>query len=283
MKAPAFAYARPDTLAEALGLLARHGADAAVLAGGQSLMPMMNLRMAQPRLLVDINRIPGLDGIEADGDGLRIGARARHASVAASPLVRTRAPLLAEALSYVAHATIRNRGTIGGSLALADPAAELPACAVCLSAGIVLASIAGERELAAAAFHEGLFATARRADELVLAVRIPSFPMGWQYSFTEVARRRGDYAIAGLAFAWRREGPGAECRIAFCGIEPAPRRMPAVEALVAEGADRAAVLGALDQLDPMGTEDAPPTYRRRLAAVLLGRALDRVEAAADAA
>jgi carbon-monoxide dehydrogenase medium subunit len=283
MKAPAFAYVRPDTLAAVLDLLARHGEDAAVLAGGQSLMPMMNLRMTQPRLLVDINRIPGLDGIEADGAGLRIGALARHAGVAASSLARTRAPLVVEALGHVAHAAIRNRGTIGGSLVLSDPAAELPACAVCLSAGVVLASAAGEREVAAAAFHQGLFTTARRADELLLRICIPAFPPGWQFSFTEVARRRGDYAIAGLAFAWRREGPGADCRVAFCGIEPAPRRLPAVEALVAGGADRAAVLGALDMLDPMGTGDAPPAYRRRLAGVLLDRALDRVEALADAA
>ncbi len=145
MKAPCFDYARPETLAAVLALLAEHGDAAAVLAGGQSLMPMLNLRMTQPGLLVDINRIAGLDAIGVAGDTLVIGSRARHRDVLNSPLVAAHAPLLAEALAQVAHAAIRNRGTIGGSLALADPAAELPACAVCLGATIVTASIGGER------------------------------------------------------------------------------------------------------------------------------------------
>lgn len=285
MKAPGFGLARPVTLEDALELLARHGAEAAILAGGQSLMPMMNLRMAHPKLLIDINRIPGLDGIALEAAGLRIGARARLCDVMRSPLVHVAAPMLAEACRHVAHPAIRNRGTVGGSLALADPAAEMPACAVCLGATVTTLSQAGRRTHAAHAFFEGLYATARRPDELLLDMQAPQFGPDWRFAFEEVARRHGDYATAGLAFAARHEdGRIAQCRIAFCGVEPHPRRLPGLEALMSAGADPAAVLDGLGELDPMSSDDAPASYRRHLAGVLLGRAAGRAAARrADAA
>lgn len=266
MKAPLFDYARPDTLAGALALLAEHGDAAAILAGGQSLMPMLNLRMAQPRMLLDINRIDGLDAIVVDGDRLVIGALARHRDVLASPLVAAHASLLTDALGHVAHAAIRNRGTFGGSLALADPAAELPACAICLGATIVTASVDGERTHAAADFFRGLYATACRPDELILRVCIPLLP-GWRFVFREVARRHGDYAIAGLAMGMA----AGSCRVAFCGVETAPRRLPAIEAAVMGG-----TLPDLDVLEPMSSEEAPASLRRHLAGVLLRRSAEEL-------
>jgi carbon-monoxide dehydrogenase medium subunit len=278
MKAPRFAYARPETLQETLALLAEHGSDAAILAGGQSLMPMLALRMAQPRLLIDINRLAGLDGIKRDGANLVIGARARHAAVLASPLVRTHAPLLSQALVQVAHPAIRNRGTLGGSLSLADPAAELPACAVCLGARIVTACLEGERAFPADDFFQGLYTTALVPGEILVRVEIPLRGPDWRFAFQEVARRHGDFAIAGIAVAVRLAGGRiAECRIATCGVEPAPRRLRTVEAAVVQGATGDAlnaVLGAA--LDPMSSAEAPAFYRRHLAAVLLDRALRQI-------
>ena len=267
MKAPRFDYARPDTLPAALALLAEHGDAAAVLAGGQSLMPMLNLRMTAPALLIDINRIAGLDGIALQEGRLVIGARTRHCEVIRSPLVAAHAPLLAEALGHVAHAAIRNRGTLGGSLALADPAAELPACAVCLNATIVTASAAGERAHPAAAFFRGLYDTARQPDELVVRVEIPPPPPGWRFTFREVARRHGDYAVAGLALGLGPDG----CQLAFCGVEPTPRRLPRAEEAVLHGKEP-----DLAELEPMNSDDAPAAFRRHLAGVLLHRAAEAV-------
>lgn len=273
-----FAYARPTTLEEALGILARAGEDAAPLAGGQSLVPMMAMRVARPALLVDLNRVAGLDAIALEGGVLRIGAMARHAAVLAHPLVAAGAPLLSRALEEVAHPAIRNRGTLGGSLALADPAAELPACMVALDATIVLASAGGERRVPAASFFQGLYATARRSDELLLRVEIPS-AAGWTPWFAEVARRRGDYALAGLAVMARcASGRIAEARLAFCGVEAAPRRLPAVEAALVAGEDAPSRLPAL--LEPLGSAEAPAGYRLHLAQVLLRRATEGLHAAA---
>jgi aerobic carbon-monoxide dehydrogenase medium subunit len=275
VKTPRFAYARPETLPETLRLLAEYGSAAAILAGGQSLMPMLALRMAQPDLLIDINRIAGLDGVVLRDDTLVLGARARHAAVLGSPLVRTHAPLLAEALAHVAHPAIRNRGTFGGSLALADPSAELPACAVCLGARIVTASLEGERRHAADEFFQGLYATALTPEALLIRVEIPLFGADWRFAFQEVARRHGDFAIAGVAVAVRPAGGRiAECRIAYCGVEPAPRRLPTVEAALVQGAAGDALRAALrTALDPMSSAEAPAGYRRHLAGVLLDRAL----------
>ena len=273
MKPARFDYARPDTLDAALAALAEHGTEAAVLAGGQSLMPMLNLRMARPGLLLDINRIPGLDGISLEAGILTIGARARHADVLASPLVRQAAPMLTEALHHVAHPAIRNRGTIGGSIALADPAAEMPACMVALGASLVAASARGERRIAAEAFFRGVYATALEPDELLLRVEIPAIAPGWTQGFTEVSRRHGDYAMAGLALALRREGGRVtEARIVLCGIEPAPRRQRAAEAALVESGPEAAC-NALSAREAMEGAEVTAAHRLHLARVLLRRAL----------
>ncbi|MDP2330511.1 MAG: xanthine dehydrogenase family protein subunit M [Reyranella sp.] len=266
MKAARFEYARPATMPQALELLAHHGNDGAPLAGGQSLMPMMNLRLATPAVLVDIGRIPGLADIALAGDRLVIGAMARHADMLASSLVREHAPLLSSALVHVAHAAIRNRGTLGGSLSLADPAAELPACMVCLDAEIRLISVRGERVVAAADFFKGTYATNRAPDELLVSVAVPRLQSGWRFSFDEFARRRGDFAIAGLAFGAKlAAGRIEQCRVAFCGVEDAPRRLQGASLdEVRETATR--------ELRPSSSVDAPAAYRVRLALALLDRA-----------
>jgi aerobic carbon-monoxide dehydrogenase medium subunit len=283
MKPARFEYRRPDTLPAALDLLQRHGAEAAVLAGGQSLMPMLNLRMARPSVLIDIGHIPDLDRITAGEGAVIIGARARHVDVLRAALVRQHAPLLPQALRHVAHPAIRNRGTFGGSLALADPAAELPACAVCLGADISLTSARGTRHVPADDFFTGLYGTRREADELLLEVRIPSALPGWRFDFDEVTRRHGDFAMAGLAFAARMAGGRIEeCRIVFCGVEAAPRRQASAEAClagasVADTAARAAAVAGLGEgMDSMASDDVPAAYRLHLAGILLGRALDRL-------
>lgn len=273
MKPARFDYRRPESVPEALALLAQP--EAAVLSGGQSLMPMLNLRVARPAMLVDINRIAGLDAIALEGGVLRIGARARHAAVLASPLVAQAAPLLAQALPHVAHAAIRNRGTHGGSLALADPAAEMPACAVCLDATLVAASAArGERRIAAADFFQGLYSTALEPDELLTRIEYPAAQPGWRFAFLEVARRHGDFAMAGLALALL---PGRDARLATCGVEAAPRRLPEAEAALVAG-DVEGACAVLRSLEAMGTAETPAAYRLHLAQVLLRRAATQLEA-----
>ena len=197
MKAAAFAYAKPGTLAEAFELLARPGAK--VLAGGQSLIPSLNMRLSAPDLLVDITGLPGLSGITLQGNSLRIGALTTHAEIEKSGEIRKHVPLLALAVPHIAHAAIRNRGTIGGSLALADPAAEYPACAVALEAVLVLKSRTEERRVKAEQFFKGLFETDLRAGELLLAAEFPVAKSGDRTAFHELTRRHGDYAIIGLA------------------------------------------------------------------------------------
>jgi carbon-monoxide dehydrogenase medium subunit len=282
MKPARFDYLRPATIDEALGMLAEHGSDAAVLAGGQSLMPMLNLRFARPAQIIDIKRLPDLDQIVLTDEGVSIGALARHVSVKGSTIVREHAPLIAMALDHVAHAAIRNRGTLGGSLALADPAAEMPACAVCLDAEIVVASQCGERRIAAADFFKGIYTTALDSGELITGVVIPRLA-GWRWDFDEVARRRGDFAIAGLALGVRLEGAlVAECRVVFCGAEAAPRRLTATENVIVGSrvGSRASIKETLNVLasilEPMESEEYPPSYRKRVTAVLLERGLARL-------
>jgi aerobic carbon-monoxide dehydrogenase medium subunit len=283
VKPARFEYVRPETVSAALELLASLGNDAAILAGGQSLVPMLNLRMARPRTLIDINRIGGLDRIEVQDGALIIGACARHSEVLRSPAVYLHAPLLREALKHVAHPAIRNRGTLGGSLALADPAAELPACVVCLGAEIKLASRHGERAVAAEDFFTGLYTTACATDDLLLHVRISPFDQQWRFSFDEVARRHGDFALAGLAFAARlSRGRIDDCRIVFCGVEVTPRRLRTVEhfligAALNDGAARVAACAALaEELEPMPSGDCPAAYRLHIANALLSGAAERL-------
>ena len=206
MKPAPFRYARAGSLAEALALLAEAPGDTKLLAGGQSLVPMLNMRLVRPAVLVDVNGLRELVGIAPTAeDGLRIGALTRHAELAASPAVRERAPLLAEAARHVGHAAIRNQGTLGGSLAHADPAAELPAAVLALDARIQIRGPRGAREVAADAFFRGLLATALEPDEILTAIDIPAQPPGW--GFVEIARRPGDFALAGVAAVIRARHP----------------------------------------------------------------------------
>jgi aerobic carbon-monoxide dehydrogenase medium subunit len=284
MKPARFAYTRPETLRETLDLLEHHGSDAAILAGGQSLMPLLNLRMAQPAILIDINAIPGMATIERQRNRIVIGGRTRHNDVLHAPLLIEANSLLVQAMPYVAHAAIRNRGTLGGSLALADPAAEMAACAVCLDADIVAVSCRGERVIPAARFFEGLYSTALAPDELISRVSYPVLDPSWRVAFDEIARRRGDFAMAALALGVQVvEGRIADCRIAFGGIETHSRRLTSVEAAligrpVADPAARAAAAGILDRsLSPFEGGEYSPAYRRQLARVLLDRLLNRME------
>src|SRR5882672_2397480 len=218
MKAPRFAYARPASLAEALALLAEHKGDARVLAGGQSLVPMMNFRVAAPKVLVDINRIAALTGIKVSRNHLRIGALTRQAELECSADIARYLPLIAAAMPHVAHPAIRNRGTFGGSCALADPAAELPACALALGATFIAAGRKGERRIAAVDFFKGLYATALKAGELLVAAEFPLPKPGDTSAFGELARRHGDYAMVGLAVhGSTRGGQFSDLRVAFFG------------------------------------------------------------------
>ena len=284
MKAPRFAYVRAESLDQVLDLLAEHGEDARILAGGQSLMPTLNMRLSRPRLLIDVNRLDELAGIALDGDEVRIGALARHAEVLRSPVVAEHLPLIAEALPHVAHAAIRNRGTFGGSIALADPAAELPACAVALDAAFVLAGKDGRRTVAARSFFKGLFETERRDDEILVEARIPARLPGYASAFMELARRHGDFALAGVCCHAKRDGAAlADLRLAYFGSDDRPR-FAAAAAAAAEGrvwseAVKADVAAALDgDLDPIGNFHASAATRLHLAKVLTGRALDRLAA-----
>ena len=212
MKAPAFAYAKPASLAEALELLARPGAK--VLAGGQSLIPSLNLRLSAPELLVDISGLYSLKGIKLEGQRVRIGALTTHAQIENSPEIRKHLPLLAEAAPHIAHPAIRNRGTLGGSLALADPAAEYPACAVALNAVLVIEGRNGQRRVAAEKFFKGLFETDLKPDEILVAAEFPIANQAGRSVFLELTRRHGDYAIIGLA--------AHDSKLVFFGAGPVP-------------------------------------------------------------
>ncbi len=285
MKAPRFSYVRPESLEGVLELLAEHEGEARILAGGQSLMPTLNMRLSEPRLLIDINRIDALKGISLEDGMVRIGALARHAEVLKSPLVAEHLPLIADAMPHVAHAAIRNRGTFGGSIALADPAAELPACAVALNASFVLASTRGRRTVPARSFFHGLYETELAEDELLVEACIPAIAPGYRSAFMEFARRHGDFALAGVCCHARVEGRVLrDVSLACFGGEDRPRFAAAASA-AAEGRAwseevKAAVKAALGgELEPEGTFHASAETRVHLAQVLAARAVDRMIAA----
>ncbi|MGA0593650.1 FAD binding domain-containing protein [Enterovirga sp. CN4-39] len=284
MKAPDFAYARPTTLDEALALLAEHGEDARLLAGGQSLVTSLNMRLAAPSLLIDLNRIPDLAGI-AESDGLvRIGAMARHREVGESPLVRERLPLLAAAMPHIAHPAIRNRGTIGGSVALGDPATEWPACCLALDATMVVRAQGGERRVPAAEFFQGLYTTAVGPDEILVAIEMPIPSSGALWGFDELARRSGDYALAGLAASARSEGGRlADVRLAFFGVADRPVLASAAAAALQAGDIKAAQAMLGDEIDPPDDIAVKGATRLHLARVLLGRVAGRMMEAAGGA
>jgi len=289
VKPPAFEYFRPDSVDEALALLEQHGAEAKPLAGGQSLVPAMNFRLAQPAALVDLNGLDALAGIAETGGGIRLGAMTRHRAVERSPLVASRAPLLAETMPYVAHPQIRNRGTVGGSLAHADPAAELPAVMVASSARFLLRSRSAERWVDAGAFFTGLFATALEPGELVAAIEVPAMPPRTGWAFEEMSRRHGDYALVGVACLVTLDPRGrcAAARIALLSVGEGPTLAPKASAALAGVAPtaeavRAAAEAVNDDLDPPSDIHATAAFRRQLASVLTRRALTRAVARASA-
>ena len=285
MKAAGFDYLRARSVEDVFAALATHGPEARILAGGQSLLAALNLRLDAPRLLVDITGLDALRGIAETPAGLRIGALTRHVDLLRAPLVARCAPLLAEAVPHVAHAAIRNRGTIGGSLALSDPAAEYPA--VALASGAVLHALgpAGRRDIAAADFFRGLYATALAPDELLEAVTFPAPPDGARHAFLEIARRHGDYALIGVALRARLDqGRLHDMRAAFVNGGPHPV-LASAAAAAAEGlplveAAEAACAALAADLDPPGDVQAAPATRLHLARVLLRRALARIGDAA---
>ncbi len=283
MKAPPFAYARARSTDELFDLLGRHGDGARILAGGQSLVASLNLRLSEPQILVDITHLPGLRGITVADGVVTIGALTRHAEVAGSDLVRQHLPLLAQAVQHVAHPAIRNRGTLGGSLALNDPAAEYPAVALALGATLVARGPSGVRRIPAARFFRGIYATALAPDELLEAAEFPVQAPNERAVFLELARRHGDYAMVGLAAQGRMEaGQAAGLRLVFLAVGDGPVQASAAMAAAQGGPLRdriAAAQAALDtDLDPPGDLNAAPATRRHLARVLLGRALTEMAA-----
>jgi len=279
MKAASFAYARPDSLGEALALLERHGEAARVLAGGQSLLASLNMRLSSPELLVDVTGLKELSGIRVQGDALHIGALTRHCEIERSAKVAQHVPLLAQAVPHVAHVAIRNAGTLGGSIALADPAAEYPACALALEATLVIAGPRGERRVAARDFFRGLYSTALEPQELLLAAEFPLLEPGYRSAFLELARRHGDYAIVGVAAHARVEG-GRLCdlRLAYLGVGAtavrADRAAAAIEGKACGPQTVAAAQAALgEDLDPLPDLYHSAATKLHLARVMTGRAL----------
>jgi len=278
MKPAPFAYIRARSLTEVFDLIAEHGQDVRILAGGQSLLATLALRLSEPALLVDIAGLKELRFVEQRDESIQIGALTRHCELETSPLVAARLPLVTLAMPHVAHPAIRNRGTIGGSLALADPAAELPACMLALEATLVLASRTGERRVRAEDFFIGMYQTDLRPGELLIRIEVPSCKPDWQFHFGEFSRRHGDYAIVGLAAAGRRTGARLEqLRLVFFGCGGKPVRAPAAEAAAARPTAvprYPALRAALDRdLDPQSDLHASPEMRRHLAAVLADRAI----------
>ncbi len=287
MKPAPFAYHRPETLDEALHLLAEHGGDAKPLAGGQSLVPAMNFRLAQPAVLIDLNRVRSLAGVEAIDGGVRIGAMTRHREAEHSDLVARLAPLVRETMPLVAHPPIRARGTIGGSLAHADPAAELPAVMRALDARIGACRRGERRAIAAADFVLGLFATALAPDEILVEVTVPSLPARSGWAVEEVSRRHGDYALAGAAAVVTLDAAGrvAGVRLGLFGVhDRAVRATAAEQALLGEpptaSAIAAAAAAAAHDVDPVSDVHASSAYRRHLAGVVVRRVLTRAVARA---
>lgn len=270
MKPAPFAYTKAKTLKEAVTLLAKHKDDARLLAGGQSLIATLNMRLSAPDLLIDINGIKNLDGIAKKGRYVEIGALARHAQVERSDVIAKHAPLIALAMPHIGHPAIRNRGTFGGSIAFADPAAELPACLLALGGEIDIAGPRGKRKVKADAFFKGLFETALRPQEMIIAVRVPAADKATRVGFAELARRHGDYAMVGLAASARGNDKGlADVRLAYFGVGDTPIRVKKAEAALAAG-DVEAAVKALD-LDPHDDVQATAKTKKHLAGVLLRR------------
>jgi aerobic carbon-monoxide dehydrogenase medium subunit len=280
MKLPAFEYACPTTLSEAVALLVSHDGEAKPIAGGQSLVPMMAFRVAQPSLLVDLRKLPGLNEIRIASEGVRLGALVRWRDIQDDPRLKAAHPLLAAAIEHVAHYQVRNRGTVGGSLAHADPAAEMPGIAVTCDAEIAVTGKTGTRTIKAAEFFLGALTTALEPHEIITEVRLPAWPKGRRFGFQEFARRRGDFAIAGVAVFYDTDGSGkaSNAHVGAIGVGDRPRRLTAVEAVlngtvIDEPAIARAAEAASAAVDPDDDIHAPAAYRRALTGTLVERAL----------
>ena len=286
MKPPRFEYVAPGTLDEAVRSLDALGPGAKVLAGGQSLMPMLSMRLARPDALVDLNGVAGMDALRRDDGELVVGAMVRHHDAATSPVVAGACPLLTRALPFVGHAAIRHRGTISGSVAHADPAAELPAVAVALGATMVATSVRGTRSITAEAFFESWFTTALEPDEVLTEIRFPVQEPAAGSSFKEIARRHGDFAQAGVAATVRLDGDVvADARLVALAAGPAPVRLRAAERALTGRVLDADVLGAAgaaaaDEVRPGSDVHSPAGYKRAVLGTLVARA---VREAADEA
>lgn len=282
MKPAPFEYFNPMTVPEALALLAEHGEEAKVLAGGQSLVPLMNFRLARPKVLIDLNRIPSLAYIrEADG-GLAIGAMTRQRAVERSPVVRERCPLLFEAMPLVGHVQIRNRGTIGGSLAHADPAAELPAVVTALKGELVVQGPTGQRVVRPEDFFVTYLTTTLRPDELLVEIRLPALRPRTGWAFLEISRRHGDFALVGAAALITLDGDGVctDAAVAFTGVGPVPATVEAATRPLIGGrpdprAFQAAARRVAESLQPDSDIHASADYRKHVAGVLTERAFKR--------
>jgi len=286
MKAAAFAYARAASVANALELLTAHGEGAKVLSGGQSLLPAMNLRLLSPELIIDIGELDELRGIAVNEGIITIGALTRHADLLKSPEIAAHAPLLTAAVAHVAHPAIRNRGTIGGSLAHADPASELPACMLTLAASMIARGPKGERRIAANEFFAGIYETALGPQELLVAVELPVPPKNSAHFFHEFARRHGDYAIVGLAAqAFVRDEQFADLRLGFFAVGDRPLLAMSARKLVDVAVTPKVLSEASsaldDELAPLEDQQATPAMRRHLARVLLARCVSSLLGRAD--
>lgn len=279
MKPSPFIYARPETLNEALLLLAEHEGDARIIAGGQSLVPMMNFRLAEPRILVDINQLPELQGITCSVDEVRLGAMTRYVEIEYNQPLATRAPLFVQAMPLIAHPGIRNRGTIGGSIALADPSAEMPACCMALDGQIQLQSKArGTREVSAADFFQGIYTTDAQEDEIVVGVRISAPPKERRFAIREISPRHGDFALAGaIAAATPADGRLNDVRLVFFAVANAPviaaQTQRALEGIAigdVKSIDEAAACLAAD-IDFKEDQQLSSEHRQRISRTLLSR------------
>jgi carbon-monoxide dehydrogenase medium subunit len=279
MKLPPFEYACPATINEAVALLAGHNGEAKALAGGQSLMPMMAFRVAQPSLLVDLRKLPGLKEIKIGPDGVRLGALVRWRDILDDQRLAAAHPLLKEAISHVAHYQIRNRGTVGGSLAHADPASEMPGIAQTCDAEISVMGKAGARTIKAADFFKGALTTALEPEEIITEVHLPAWPAARRYGFQEFARRRGDFAMAGIALYYNIDGGKAtNAHIGVFGVGDCQRRLPRAEAaLNGKAVDEALAVkvgeAAAAEVEPQDDIHASSAYRRALTGTLAERAL----------
>ncbi len=277
MKPAPFAYAKARSVEDAIALLAQHGEGAKLLAGGQSLIATLNMRLSAPRILIDLNGIAGLNSITLKGGEVEIGAMTRHAEIERSDVIRKHAPLIAMAMPHIAHPAIRNRGTIGGSIAFADPAAELPACLLALGGLVEIAGPKGKRTVKADDYFKGLYETAIGACDMLTGIRLPAAPAASRYGFAELSRRHGDYAVAGLAAsATFASGKLTKVRLAFFGVDLTPVRAKAAEMALAGGDLDKAVAALASDLDPPDDIQENGAVKKHLAGVLLRRVVQQL-------